>query len=45
MATQQRIVRVGDHLPHISLPTLEGGQVHLKDFHGKKLVLFCWASW
>ncbi len=44
MTTMKR-VGIGDHLPHLTLPTVNGGEVRLKDYHGKRLALFCWASW
>jgi peroxiredoxin len=45
MTTRPRTIGVGDHLPHLVLPTVDGSEVHLKEYHGRKLVLFCWASW
>ncbi|HEV7663039.1 MAG TPA: redoxin domain-containing protein [Chloroflexota bacterium] len=37
--------RVGDVLPDIALPTLDGRMVHLSEYRGKRLLLFMWASW
>lgn len=37
--------RVGDPLPPIALPDLEGHNVRLEDYRGKRLLLFMWASW
>ena len=37
--------RVGTQLPDFALPTLDGKQVRLSDFRGKRVVLFMWASW
>ena len=40
-----RAVNVGDEAPDFTLPSLDGGEVRLSDYRGKKLVLFMWASW
>jgi hypothetical protein len=36
---------VGDLVPDVSLPTLEGDTVNPRDFVGKRLIVFMWASW
>lgn len=36
---------VGDPVPGLSLPTLDGSSVNLRDFLGRKWILFMWASW
>jgi len=38
-------VDVGDQLPDITLPNLNGVPVSLRSFHGMKYILFMWASW
>jgi peroxiredoxin len=38
-------LQVGDQAPDITLPTVAGGKVSLHDFHGKRMILFMWASW
>ena len=43
--TSPKAIGVGDHLPHLALPALDGASVNFEVFHGKRLVLFCWASW
>ena len=46
MAVESRtITRVGDPVPDITLPSLDGTPVNLRDFLSRKLVIFCWASW
>ena len=40
-----RSINLGDEAPDFSLPSLDGEQVRLSDYRGKKLVLFMWASW
>jgi peroxiredoxin len=37
--------RVGDPLPPIALPDLQGRNIRLEDYRGKRLLLFMWASW
>ena len=37
--------RVGDKLPELSLPLLEGGELDFSDLEGKRLLLFFWGSW
>ena len=36
---------VGDLMPDIVLPDLQGRAVHLSDFRGRRLLVFMWASW
>ena len=38
-------VRVGDAAPDFALSSLDGEEVKLSDYRGKRLVLFMWASW
>ncbi len=44
-AEKTNVIGLGDHLPHLVLSLIDGGEIRLKDLHGKKLVLFCWSSW
>ncbi len=39
------LTRQGQKFPDFSLPDLNGKQVRLSDFHGKRILLVCWASW
>ncbi len=41
----QNILTVGQLIPDISLPTLNGDEINLSDFKGRKVILFMWASW
>lgn len=43
--TDASVVRVGDHLPSITLPRLSGGEVTLDALRGKRRLLFMWGSW
>ncbi len=38
-------VKVGEELPNVTLPTLEGETVSLANFRGKIVMLAFWASW
>jgi peroxiredoxin len=39
------VVNTGDQAPDFTLRSLDGDEVRLSDYRGKKLVLFMWASW
>ncbi|TCT21728.1 redoxin [Melghiribacillus thermohalophilus] len=32
-------------IPDVQLPDLNGNQVSIRDFRGKKTLIFMWASW
>lgn len=36
---------VGDKLPDLTFPSLDGEAINLRDYQGKKFILFMWASW
>ena len=36
---------VGQALPDLTLPTLDGGNLRFADLRGKKSLLFMWGSW
>ncbi len=38
-------VRVGDTVPEITLPDLDGKPVSLSSYSGRRLLVFMWASW
>lgn len=38
-------VKIGEELPNVTLPTLEGDSVSLSSFRGKIVMLAFWASW
>lgn len=38
-------ITVGDRIPDIELPDLEGRAHSLSRYRGQKLVVFLWASW
>ncbi|MEZ4571877.1 MAG: hypothetical protein R2849_16380 [Thermomicrobiales bacterium] len=37
--------RVGQNLPDIALPLLDGGELDINSLDGKKRLLFFWGSW
>jgi peroxiredoxin len=39
------VVNVGDEAPDFTLRSLDGEEVGLSEYRGKKLVLFMWGSW
>ena len=40
-----RIVNVNDEAPDFTLHAIDGEEVSLSDYRGKKVILFMWASW
>ena len=40
-----RVVKIGDEAPDFTLPSLDGADVRLSDYRGRRVVLFMWASW
>ncbi|HEV2107847.1 MAG TPA: hypothetical protein VGR16_06265 [Thermomicrobiales bacterium] len=36
---------VGQMLPDLTLPRLDGGELRFADLRGKKMLLFMWGSW
>jgi hypothetical protein len=36
---------VGDRVPGLTLSTLDGGALRLSDLEGRRVLLYCWASW
>ncbi len=42
---EKRTVKIGDPAPDVVLLTLDGGELRLSDYRGKRILLFVWASW
>jgi hypothetical protein len=40
-----KVPRIDQLAPDFMLPTLDGGKVSLRDYRGKKVIVFMWASW
>lgn len=40
-----KVPQVGELAPDFTLPTLDGEEVSLHDYRGKKVIVFMWASW
>lgn len=38
-------VGAGDRAHDFTLPTLDGVDVSLSDYRGRRVILFVWASW
>lgn len=47
MDTQQRkaYLGVGDRMPDLTLPRLDGGEFAVASLRGKFVLLYLWASW
>lgn len=45
MAKTINVVNVGDKAPDFTLRSLDGRDVSLSDYAGKRVALFIWASW
>jgi peroxiredoxin len=45
MASQKRVVKIGDPAPDFSRQSLDGRAIRLSDYRGKRVLLFVWASW
>jgi peroxiredoxin len=45
MQKTKRALAVGDQLPALVLPDVRGGTIKLRDFRGRRLFIFMWASW
>lgn len=43
--SEKRSVRIGDPAPDFAWLTLDGKEIRLSDYRGKRVVLFIWASW
>ena len=36
---------IGQSMPDLALPALDGRTVRLAEYRGEKLLIFVWASW
>lgn len=45
MTTESAGGPIGQPLPDVTLPTLDGAPLRLRDLLGKRVLRFCWASW
>ncbi len=45
MAATRHPLTEGDVMPDLTLPGVDGQPIRLRDFAGKRLFIFMWASW
>ena len=45
MPQTKHALGVGDQLPDLRLPGVDGTPINLADFRGRRLFIFMWASW
>ncbi|HEY3117034.1 MAG TPA: redoxin domain-containing protein [Chloroflexota bacterium] len=45
MSQTKHALRVGEQLPDLTLPGVDGTSIRLADYRGKRLFIFMWASW
>ena len=41
----RKSIGAGDMAPDFTLPSLDGEDISLSDYRGKRVILFMWASW
>ncbi len=39
------VIEIGQRIPDLILPDLDGRPVELHVYRGRKVILFTWASW
>jgi peroxiredoxin len=45
MPAEKKAVKIGDPAPDFTLKSLDGRELRLSDYRGKRVLLFVWASW
>jgi len=45
MSTPTNVVQVGDRMPDLTLASINGGEIDLARYAGKKYIVYMWASW
>ena len=45
MAQRVRAPGVGEVMPDLALPAVDGRVARLSDYRGRRLLVFMWASW
>ena len=45
MSKSRMPLKVGDQMPPLVLPTVDGRRVELREYLGRRLFIFMWASW
>jgi peroxiredoxin len=41
----RKSIGAGGMAPDFTLPSLDGSDISLSDYKGKRVILFMWASW
>lgn len=44
-ATTDSLLQVGDQMPDLTLTDINGGEIQLSRYAGKKYIIYMWASW
>jgi len=45
MSADKRTIKIGDLAPDFTLQSLDGREIRLSNYRGKRVLLFTWASW
>jgi peroxiredoxin len=43
--SEKRSVKIGDPAPDLAFLTLDGEEIRLSEYRGKRVILFVWATW
>jgi peroxiredoxin len=43
--TTKPVLQIGDPMPDLTLPEINGGEIQLSHYAGKKYIIYMWASW
>jgi peroxiredoxin len=43
--TTHSVLQIGDRMPALTLTAIDGSEMRLSRYAGKKYILYMWASW
>ena len=43
--SERRPIKIGDPAPELAFLTLDGSEIRLSDYRGRRVIVFVWASW
>lgn len=43
--TSSAVLQVGDPMPDLTLAAIDGGEIELSRYAGKRYIIYMWASW